>query len=266
MLGWYNPGSKRTNFVIPPYGEYIFEAEKEKLKDLYEINVLHIVSPNPLVEVRGQNILRPFPLILKLLDKLDGVLHRDEIILTVLACSNDREKNYVEKAEERVRALRGNILNLEKAYENLMKKQKIKSKDTLRNYTRFILATLKYLDYAKPKRVKGIYGNKKVNVYIQTEYAKQKVKEIYKSKDIRSSDLEYFNIRERAAFANYMFYHQFRQIGGYKVDQPDVKKEINKVSKISKRIINKFKITENSKILHFPFQETSKEIFKYNLS
>ena len=69
MLGWYNPGSKRTNFVLPDYGEYIFEAEGEILKNRFELNVIHIVSPNPLVEIRG-NILRPFPLILKLLDDL----------------------------------------------------------------------------------------------------------------------------------------------------------------------------------------------------
>jgi len=70
---------------MPDYGEYIFDAEGETLRNHFELNVQHIVSPNPLVDIRGKNILRPFPLIIKLLDRLNSVLHREEIILTVLA-------------------------------------------------------------------------------------------------------------------------------------------------------------------------------------
>ena len=261
MLGWYHPGSKRTNFVIPDYGEYIFEAEAELLRNHFELNILHIVSPNPLVDIRGRNILRPFPLIIKLLDRLDGVLHRDEIILTVLACENDRDDSYIDKAEALIRNLRGSANRLEEAYEDLMKKNGINSKDVFRNYTRFVLATLKWLDYAQPERRRGVYGNKAVNVYVQTDLAKRKVEELNNSVDIRFSDLDNFTDEENAAFAVYTVYHHLENIG-YDVSDPDSKELITKVRDISKAIIKKMNIDSDTNILYFPYQETPLHILK----
>jgi len=261
MLGWYNPGSKRTNFVIPDYGEYIFDADREILRSHFELNVLHIVSPNPLVEIRGGNILRPFPLILKLLDRLDGVLHRDEIILTVLVCSNDREENYIDEAEKLIRSLRGDAAKLEDAYEKLMKKHGVNSKDVFRNYTRFVLATLRWLDYAQPERRKGIYGTKAVNVYVQTELAKQKIEDLDGCIDIRFSDLEDFSDKENAAFALYILFHHLKQIG-YDVSDPETQELITKVSAIGQPIIEQFGINNKSKILYFPYQETPLNILQ----
>jgi hypothetical protein len=261
MLGWYNPGSKRTNFVIPEYGEYIFDAEGEILTSHFELNVLHIVSPSPLVDIRAGNILRPFPLILKLLDRLDGVLHRDEIILTVLACGNDRDENYIDEAEKLIRSLRGDAAKLEDAYEKLMKKHGVNSKDVFRNYTRFVLATLRWLNYAQPERRKGIYGSKAVNVYVQTELAKQKVKDLEGSIDIRFSDLESFDDEENAAFALYTLYHHLKQIG-YDVSDPETQELIVKVSEVGQPILEKFGINEESKILYFPYQETPLQILQ----
>jgi hypothetical protein len=261
MLGWYNPGSKRTNFVIPDYGEYIFDADGEILRSHSELNVLHIVSPNPLVEIRGGNILRPFPLILKLLDRLDGILHRDEIILTVLACGNDRQENYVDIAEKLIRSLRGDAAKLEEAYETLMKKHGVNSKDVFRNYTRFVLATLRWLNYAQPERRKGIYGTKAINVYVQTESAKQKVKELDGSIDIRFSDLEGFSDEENAAFALYALFHHLKQIG-YDISDPETQELITKVSEFAQPILEKLGINDKSKILYFPFQETPLNILQ----
>jgi hypothetical protein len=261
MLGWYHPGSKRTNFVMPDYGEYIFDAEGEILRNHFELNILHIVSPNPLVDIRGRNILRPFPLIIKLLDRLDGILHRDEIILTVLSCENDRDENYIDKAEALIRSLRGNANKLEKAYEELMKKNGINSKDVFRNYTRFVLATLKWLDYAQPERRRGIYGKKAVNVYVQTDIAKRKVEELNASIDIRFSDLIDFTDEENAAFSIYTLFHHLENIG-YDVSDPDSKELITKVRDISKDILKKMNIKADSKILYFPYQETPLNILK----
>lgn len=261
MLGWYNPGKKRTNFVIPEYGEYIFEAEGQILKSHFELNVLHIVSPNPLVNIKSENVLRPFPLILKLLDRLDGVLLRDEIILTVLACENDRTENCIDKAETLVRSLRGDALRLEYAYEKLMEENGVNSKDVFRNYTRFILATLKWLNYAQPERRKDIYGKKSVTVYVQTEKAKQKAKELEDSIDIRFSDIEKFGKEENAAFAIFTFFHHLQKIG-YDVSDPETQELIAKVSEVAKPIIESFQINDDSRILYFPYQETPLEIIQ----
>lgn len=258
MLGWYNPGSSRTNFVIPQYGEYIYEAEGELLMNHFELNVLHIVSPNPLVDIRGGNILRPFPLILKLLDRLDGIILRDEIILTVLTCSNDRNVNYIDEAETLIRNLRGDKNNLLNAIKELEIRSGI-SKTTLENYTRFILASMKWLNYAVPQGVTGLYGSQSINVYVQTDKAKQKAKELERSIDIRFSDLREFNNDENAAFSIYALMHQLKQIG-YDISDPENQELKTRVKKEAKHIIEKFQINDNSNILHFPCQETSTDI------
>jgi len=260
MLGWYNPGSRRTNFVIPEYGEYIFDAEGEILRSHFELNVLHIVSPNPLVEIRGGNILRPFPLILKLLEQLDGIILRDEIILTVLACDNDRDENYFEGSVKLIRSLRGDKKNLDNAMIELVKSSGI-SRTTLENYTRFILATLKWLGYATPQRMKGVYGNKSVNVYVQTERAKQKVKVLEESIDIRFNDLQKFSKEENAAFAIFVLYHHLEEIG-YDVSDPETRELIVKVSEDAQPIIEEFEINNDSKILYFPYQEAPLDILQ----
>ena len=254
MLGWYKPGSSRTNFVIPDYGEYIYDADGEILRSHYELNVLHIVSPNPLVQIRGGNILRPFPLILKLLERLDGIILRDEIILTVLACGNDREENYIDEAEKFVRTLRGDKKRLDNAMNALVKSSGI-SRTTLGNYTRFILASLKWLGYANPKRISGIYGKRAINVYEQTERAKQKVKDLEDSIDIRYSDLENFSDDENTAFAVYILYYHLNQIG-YDITDQETQELIAKVSDHSQPIIEQYGISDESNILYFPYQET----------
>jgi len=260
MLGWYVPGSQRTNFNIPEYGEYIFDATGSLLKNHFELNVLHIVSPNPLVEIRSRNILRPFPLILKILDKVDGLIHRDEIILTVLACSNDRVNTYVEEATERILSIRGNFSRLEDEYEKLMAENNINSKDVLRNYTRFVMATLKWLNYAQPKRFRGIYGSRSVMMYKQTEDGIIKAKEVNDCVDIRNADLDHYTLEERAAFTLYsIFYHL--DILGYDMSSYDVQRKT--VKSISKNILRDTSISAGRNFLYFGYQESSKEEKEY---
>ena len=71
----------QTNFKLSEYGSYIAETtDNAVIKKLVSINVLHIVSPNPLTNVKGGDTLRPFPMILKLMLKLDGIITSEEKI------------------------------------------------------------------------------------------------------------------------------------------------------------------------------------------
>ncbi|MEO2063244.1 MAG: hypothetical protein ABGW97_09700 [Christiangramia sp.] len=259
MLGWYLPGSKRTQFFIPEYGEYIYEAKGALLKKHFELNVLHIVSPNPHVHIKGNNTLRPFPLVLKLFNELEGILHRDEIILTVLACENDRDPNYTDKAVNYINSIRGNAKKLETEYEALMKKNGIKSKAVLRNYTRFLLGSLKWLDYAHPKRLKNIYGEKPVNMYVQTDLAKQRGLELTNCPDIRLEDLVEYDLDTKSAFSIYSLYLHLERIG-YEVSDPETQEEMQKLEEMCRPILERFNIRRESPFLFFSYQECSKDI------
>ena len=90
MLGWYKPAQNRLNFRFTEIASYIADADEKTEKKIFEFNVYSITSPSPLVEIKGGNVLRPLPLILKLATLLDGYISRDEIILAVLTCLNDK--------------------------------------------------------------------------------------------------------------------------------------------------------------------------------
>ena len=262
MLGWYTPGTKRTNFNIPAYGEYIYDSKNELLQNHFELNILHIVSPNPFIEIRGKNILRPFPLIIKLLNNLGGIIHRDEIILAVLACENDRQENYIDDAVERILTIRGDLTRLETAYEYLMERNGVNSKDVYRNYTRFILATLKWLNYAIPVRIKGVYGNKSVVMYKQSDYGKEKAIEIEDRQDIRNEELSNFTLEERSAFTIYSIYHHLGKLG-YDLTDKDSKDSINLVTDLSRKILDVFDISPEKDFLYFGYQESTPEEIEY---
>ncbi len=74
MLGWYEPGTRQTNFRITEFGEYVYESKRDsdEERNLFALNILHIASPNAMTEVKVMNILRPFPLILKVANRLGG--------------------------------------------------------------------------------------------------------------------------------------------------------------------------------------------------
>lgn len=262
MLGWYWPGTRRTNFVIPEYGEYIYDASGNLLKSHFELNVLHIVSPNPLVNIRGENILRPFPLLLKLINRLDGVIHRDEIVLTVLACNNDRDPKYLDTAVEMIREIRGDKERLDLAYSVLMRKNNINSPDVFRNYTRFIMATIKWLDYAVPERVRDLYGSKSIQIYRQTDNAKLKAIELENMVDIRASDIAGYSMDERAAFSLYALYYHLGKLG-YDLSQPETLKTLHRIKEICAALLKEYQIDNDEPFLYFPYQESPKEVMQH---
>ncbi len=85
--------------------------------------------------------------------------------------------------------------------------------------------------------------------------AKQKVKELEDSIDIRFNDLETFSDDENTAFAIYILYHHLNKIG-YDITDPETQELIAKVSVDSQAIIKQYGIDDESNILYFPYQET----------
>ena len=101
MLGWYKPGTQRTNFRFTEFGEYISEASDNLGDNIFEFCATHIASPSPLVEVKGGNVLRPFAILLRLANDLGGVITKDEIIWGVINSKYDMMLNTIMKKEHR---------------------------------------------------------------------------------------------------------------------------------------------------------------------
>lgn len=273
MMGWYNPTSKQSKFQISDFGKIIGDENltTEALKKLIEKCVLHIVSPNPLTNVKGGNILRPFPLLLKLMNRLDGVILRDEIILSVLACENDQVPNIVDTQVQYIEKIRSKGYNdLGKEILNLRaknggyhfktingEKHRIYAplgKDTLPNYTRLPLALCKWLGWATEVNMKGIYEKKTVHALKITPYGKELAELLESCNDIRYSDLEQFSEEAIVAFTAYSnLYHlevAFNTLNDYEV-------ELRKIIDIASPVFNRFNIIPyNDLFLFFGYQES----------
>lgn len=222
MLGWYVPTSKQTNFRISEFGKIIGDPDldSESVKKLVEKCVLHIVSPNPLTNVKGGNVLRPFPLLVKLMAELDGYILRDEIIVGVLACENDRSPNLIPDTVRLIKDIRSN--GFKALGEAIMKLRADNGgyhfkdingvntrvfaplgKDTLPNYTRLPIALCKWLGWAEEVNTKSIYKNKAVHALHITPYGLSLAKHLSEIKDIRLADLQPFDKESIVAFAAY---------------------------------------------------------------
>ena len=258
MLGWYEPGSKKTNFNIPEYGEYIAEVEDETVAKLFALNALHIVSPNPLTNVKGGNILRPFPMILKMMAALDGYLYRDEMILTVLACPNDRDEAYVETAAAWIKRLRSEgIDSLQREIERLKAAVGISSNDALPNYTRFPIAAMKWTGWAEGVSCRKYYNGRSLTYLALTEKGKETLERINNAIDIRFEDLLHYTREEQAAFSIWSNLYQLRKVG---FDTSGYAEVITLLEDIAQDIFADFKIHSYPEMLYFGYQEAPREI------
>lgn len=227
MLGWYAPTSSQSKFHISNFGKLIGSGDlrPDAIRKLVEKCVLHIVSPNHLTNVKGGNILRPFPLILKLMHRLDGIMLRDEIILAVLACQDDRRPDIIDSQASLIKSLRNigrqalddAMMELRKANGGYHLKmvdgvrQRVFAPlgaDTLPNYTRLPLALCKWLRWATEINIKGLYGPNSIHALRITPYGQELARSLIGMRDIRYEDFAGFDDTSKIAFTAYSnLYH-----------------------------------------------------------
>lgn len=260
MLGWYEPGSMKTNFNLPEYGDYIAHCDLPTVAKLFALNVLHIVSPNPLTSVKGGNILRPFPMILKMMGALGGYLTRDEMILTVLACPDDREADYVPNAAERIKRIRrAGLRALQLEIEDLKARVGINSKDALPNYTRFPIAAMKWTGWAEGVFTRELYKGVSVASLKMTSSGQRELQRISRAVDIRFEDILRFSRDAQAAFSVWSNLKQLKYVGFDTSDYSDI---IPQLKATAAPIFAQYGISDGDDLLFFGYQESPREILK----
>lgn len=258
MLGWYEPGTKQTNFNLPEYGYYIANFPDNAVKELFGINVLHIVSPNPLTAVKGGNILRPFPLLLRIMNRLGGIICRDEMILTVLACPSDRDSSYIQSAVKKILDLRtqGHAA-LKRAIVDLMAENGLGSMATLQNYTRFPIATLKWMEWAQSENLKSIYRGTNVTCLNLSEKGRSLANTLENVTDIRYGELSQYSEDAIAAFVIWSNFFQLRKAGFCISDSYS---EISILEEKASKILSDYSLSLDSEMLFFGFQEAPRAV------
>lgn len=205
MLGWLRPGTQNTNFQFTELSFYVAESAPALQNRIFEECLLSITFPNPLVESLSGNRIRPFSFVLQLSALLDDVIFRDELIVAVYPLKSDRAPSILEQTAASIKKLRENneLLSAKKALSDKIQIQE----NTLENYTRFPLGSIKGLGWYNDRYVKGIY-EMPVKGYVMQEAGKEKVNQLNRLVDVRYEDIIGFSEEERAAFtllAHYIF-------------------------------------------------------------
>lgn len=262
MLGWYEPATRQTCFRMAEFGQYIYESKGEEERNLFALNTLHIASPNQMTEVKGQNVLRPFPMILKLAQRLDGYICRDEIILGVLACANDRQNDVLDQTAQRIaRIRRCGKTALDNEITILNKENGYSTPATSQNYTRFPIAAMKWNGWAEGMSTNTIYKNVSVKFLKLTNEGVLLAKKLENTIDVRFEDIVRYSPREQAAFVAWSNMHQLSKLG-YDLGEYSFIKE--KLYQISSKIMTAFKINDDSDLLFFGYQESPRSLLKYS--
>lgn len=257
MLGWYEPGNMQTNFKLSEFGAYVAETEdSDVLRKILGVNILHIASPHPLTNVKGNNILRPFPFTIKIMRELGGMLSRDELIISVLACSNDTSETALREAVSKIKEIRAlGIDALTDEMEALKRRQNIKSKDTLPNYTRFPISALKWLGVVKAANTKNVYVGKSIKMLKLTEKGERLGDTLLSIPDVRYEFLLKFNSEARIAFIALSNIQKLDIMG---FDIGDYASVIPILQEMASSIITEFGISGN-RYLFFGYQEAPRE-------
>ena len=248
MLGWYKPGTQRTNFRFTEFGTYLAEATSTLQDKHFEFSALHIVSPNPLVDVKGGNSIRPFPLILRLANDLGGLITKDELILGVLNCQDDQDEKTYFNTLSKIQSCRGDINKINNEIKLFLSQNNI-SHVTAQNYTRFPIATMKYLGWFISQPDKSLYKTSIIS-FVLTSKGKEQNSSLKSCIDIRYDDIIDYEDEPRLSFIILMVYTNFEKIG-YEPNH----KHMEVLEKKCAKLLEDFKISNRKNVLFSPIQE-----------
>jgi hypothetical protein len=254
MFGWITSVDSALEFKFTLLGAHVALSGKST-KSIVEQCLLGIYFPNELLDVRFSNKGKPYFNILKYFIELDDVLVRDEIIIGALNLENDDDEEEIKKSIKQIKQIRLNKhpkAVMQGTLEALSEKLEI-SITTMRNYTRILIAALKYTGWAEEVKLDG-YGRNAKFLAI-TEYGKEAFQRISTLKYITLADLQGLNKEQINAICKIGFL-KFLKESNFLVDE-----DLEQLEEEAKTVNGIFGTTE---IFFNPFQSFSKEnILKY---
>ncbi len=245
VLGWIQSGDKALWYNFTLLGDHIATATVERVS-LIESCFIGVESPNDVIDVKGDYIIRPFATILKTMNQLNGVLSRDEMILGPLSISDDTDEKIFSSMCEELAELRSAPAKFDKVLASRLKARGI-TEVTAGNYTRFPLGAIKALDWAQPQRDKSNYRRPQ-QTYAITSEGQSKVELIKKSIDIRLHNLP----DDEKVISDLAFYTFYKMLEDSGFDTSSLSERLGTAETSVK---SKFKTTD---IIFSPFQTLSR--------
>jgi hypothetical protein len=260
MLGIIRPTDKKLIFRTTTFGQVLLldiDPQGPEFSQLVQEAIVAITFPNPVIDSQGVETHRPFRWILRLALLCDGVLTRDEIILTALSVENDRETS-CDLAESRVRKLRKRgLISLERELVRYATASDVQL-NTLKNYTRFPIGvmTSRLTNWATAERL-DIY-EKPVKALVLSEYGRKKAADYWSRKDIRSADLEGIDHSERVRFSQFAYWAMLQRSGV----KGEVEIELATSKDSVESLLKAYGISSSDSFVYSPALEESEEVLR----
>ena len=245
ILGWIHSLDHRLNFQFTYFGAHVVAA-KLNPSAVFEQSALGIVYPNEVLKVKGDYQLRPFATFLRTLRALDGLLARDELIVGPMCLSNDRDDKLFNNMIEDIRNFRRESQLLNDRIRTLEDQRRIRL-NTMRNYTRFPLAVLRWAGWTESETNKVIY-DKSMKFEKLTDKGYKVLELIDRTKDIRGTDLEGIDRKIKEAIVRLGFYQTLER-ASFDIDFVEATLIEDKV------LVENYFNSLDCSILFSPFQE-----------
>lgn len=187
FLGWITSREKALNFNFTYLGLHV-ALSGEGAKSLFEQCLLGIEYPNHILDVKFSDINKPFVNMLVFAKRLDGKIHRDEILLGPMNLTNGYSSEEIEKKIEYLKNIRASkkisILDAE-----IQKLADLNGMQTVsvRNLTRFVSSALEYSGWFEKKNLR-LYG-KSAPFLVLTEKGYDTVSKIESSYNLKGEDI-----------------------------------------------------------------------------
>lgn len=250
-LGWLHPTRQSAlNFTFTLLGEQVFAAGRD-FRSLFDECVLGIVYPTPTLAVKGDFDLRPFAFILRVMAACDGHLSRDEMIIGPLSAVSDRGKINLDTVVTIVEFARESASATKNALATVSRERKIQI-NTLQNYTRWPIAVLRDLGWAKRRSTKFRDGREYTTFHL-TDKGQVLADRVSASVDLRVDDAEQLAPEELKALAVVTHFRMLERSG---FDIAPVEERIVEAEAIVAPVFERLG-TDGRNILFSPFQSLS---------
>jgi hypothetical protein len=211
VLGWLHPTPESAlRFRFTYLGAHVAAARRDPAAMFREC-IVGMAYPNAVLNVRGNHVLRPFATTLRTMAELDGLLHRDEMIVGPLSLGDDRDQGEFDAMIAELESLRRDSSHLGAKLSEVSQQRGI-STTTMRNYTRFPIAVIKWLGWARSERRRD-YCGKSTPFLVLTSKGEQEIRTIASCQDVRATDVRDAGEEAKAAIVRASFYQMLGRAG-----------------------------------------------------
>ena len=237
-LGWVQSTTKQHLYVFSLLGSHVVAAHNPA--PLFLECLLGIAYPNEILKVKGKQRIRVIGGILLVMDVL-GSISRDEIIAGPMSIPDDTDNARFQKMINKIDHCRKIPKKLDRILDAIAAKQGILKNSTMKNYTRFPLAALRWSGWGVKKK-RGV-------IHI-TDAGRAIASKLKNATDIRLSHFNKFPDTAKPAFIRWTFYSMLAR-AGFNIDP------VRTTIDVDSKHLNAHGLPSNGDVFFSPFQQIS---------